>query len=182
MHPSLKWFVTAVVAVALSGGSSPEVPRLAVSYRFKDYGIDQGLTNLAVLNLTQDPAGYVWAGTEDGLFRYDGRRFTRFQGKEGLPSPSILGIRAAKDGWIWAVTEGGLARGRNGQFEAVHLGQGMEGEPNGCGNRWRIMDWYSGRGASSRELGPQRYREFQGFVAKGGFERIYPCAFARQGR
>jgi len=46
-------------------------------YSFRAYGPDQGLRNLAVTSLAQDAAGYLFVGTEDGLFRYDGEKFHR---------------------------------------------------------------------------------------------------------
>src|SRR5579871_2628598 len=42
---------------------------LAQGYSFRFYGAADGLQNLAVLSLAQDRAGYIWAGTEVGLYR-----------------------------------------------------------------------------------------------------------------
>src|ERR1700739_4226818 len=54
-------------------------------YSFKEYGQDQGLTNLDVFCLLQDRTGFLWVGTEDGLFRYDGRQFRAYTKAQGLP-------------------------------------------------------------------------------------------------
>jgi diguanylate cyclase (GGDEF)-like protein len=117
-------FATALSTPASDGPSV--IPKVPVTYAFKSYGTDQGLSNLGVVSLAMDPQGYLWVGTQDGLFRYDGRHFTRFHTLEGLPNPSVLRIQASADGLLWANTEGGLARGRDGHFEAVALGQGAE--------------------------------------------------------
>ena len=37
-----------------------------------------GLTNLDVLSLLQDRTGFLWVGTDNGLYRYDGRHFRMF--------------------------------------------------------------------------------------------------------
>ncbi len=50
----------------------------AERYSFRHYGPAEGLTNVVVYALLQDTAGYVWAGTPNGLFRYDGSEFRRF--------------------------------------------------------------------------------------------------------
>ncbi len=48
----------------------------AQQYSFRDY-VD-GLGNLSVNCLLQDRTGFLWIGTESGLYRYDGSRFWRF--------------------------------------------------------------------------------------------------------
>ena len=53
-------------------------PVEAQQYSFRYYGTEEGLTNLAVKAVFQDRTGFLWAGTENGLFRYDGQRFERF--------------------------------------------------------------------------------------------------------
>jgi CheY-like chemotaxis protein len=44
----------------------------AQRYSFKPYGLEQGLGNLTVRSLLQDRTGFLWVGTYNGLFRYDG--------------------------------------------------------------------------------------------------------------
>jgi diguanylate cyclase (GGDEF)-like protein len=78
------------------------------SYSFRGYGPDQGLRNQAVTSLAQDAAGYIYVGTEDGLFRYDGERFVRLGSDEGLPSDSITLLHATRRGQLMVVTQKGL--------------------------------------------------------------------------
>ena len=40
-------------------------------FLFRIYDTKDGLANLSVWTLAQDRTGFIWAGTEDGLFRYD---------------------------------------------------------------------------------------------------------------
>src|ERR1700722_10028425 len=54
-------------------------------YSFRVYGAAEGLQNLVVLSLAQDRVGYIWAGTEGGLYRYDGASFRLMGPAEGLP-------------------------------------------------------------------------------------------------
>jgi signal transduction histidine kinase/ligand-binding sensor domain-containing protein/CheY-like chemotaxis protein len=92
---------------------------LAQRYSFKYYGQDQGLSNLATECLFQDRKGYLWVGTQNGLFRYDGADFTRFAEADGLPSAAIESITETPDGTLWVATQAGLAR-RSGQaFEQL---------------------------------------------------------------
>jgi signal transduction histidine kinase/CheY-like chemotaxis protein/ligand-binding sensor domain-containing protein len=93
----------------------------AQRYSFKRYGPDQGLRT-AVNRLFQDREGFLWVGTSNGLFRYDGDRFQRFGVDEGLPASSIRDVRNSQDGTLWTVTTGGLARFRHNRFERVYTG------------------------------------------------------------
>src|ERR1700719_2145280 len=58
-------------------------PAKAQQYSSRYYGAEDGLTNAAVKVLLHDRTGFVWAGTENGVFRYDGQRFRRYGSAEG---------------------------------------------------------------------------------------------------
>jgi len=94
---------------------------LAQRYNFKFYGEDEGLQNLAVQVLLQDRAGFLWAGTQNGLYRYDGESFMAFGKSEGLPGARIESLHEAVDGTLWAGTTNGLARFLGDRFETVPL-------------------------------------------------------------
>src|SRR5580658_6913836 len=66
------------------------LPAKAQRYSFRYYGTEDGLTNLAVKVLFQDRMGFLWAGTESGVFRFDGQRFQRNGPDEGLPREVVL--------------------------------------------------------------------------------------------
>jgi signal transduction histidine kinase/streptogramin lyase len=98
----------------------------AQRFSFKHYGQEQGLTSLATECLFQDRAGYLWVGTQNGLFRYNGATFTSFGEAEGLPSSSVASVAETPDGVLWVGTQGGLARRRGVRFTAVKLGDRAE--------------------------------------------------------
>ncbi len=111
----------AALLIALALGPSA----LAQRYSFKFYGQEQGLTNLATECLFQDRAGYLWVGTQNGLFRYDGSGFTRFGESDGLPSATVDALVETQDGVLWVATSRGLARRRGASFEAFHPGRSV---------------------------------------------------------
>jgi len=104
-----------VAALLAAGAVSAE------RYRFRNYGADEGL-NTAVTRLLQDRTGFLWVGTGDGLFRYDGARFQRYGKAEGLPSASIRCLNQSPDGTLWVLTGRGLSRLRGSRFEIVDTG------------------------------------------------------------
>jgi signal transduction histidine kinase/ligand-binding sensor domain-containing protein len=85
------------------------VPLQGQHFTFKDYSEAQGLTNLNIRCLFQDHTGFLWVGTEDGLFRYDGTRFRRFKSSDGLPGKIVNALSEDGEGTLWVATDGGLA-------------------------------------------------------------------------
>ena len=67
-----------------------------------------GLGNLTVTTLVQDRTGYVWAGTGNGLFRYNGAEFRRFGQAEGLASTQISALLADRRQRLWVAAYDGL--------------------------------------------------------------------------
>ncbi|MDP8979878.1 MAG: ATP-binding protein [Acidobacteriota bacterium] len=97
------------------------LPCLAQRYSFKFYSEEQGLTNLGVQCFLQDRAGFVWVGTQNGLFRYDGMSFQAYGVADGLPSTRIESIHESADGTLWVGTRVGLARSAGSRFEPVKI-------------------------------------------------------------
>jgi diguanylate cyclase (GGDEF)-like protein len=81
------------------------------------------LSNLAINCLLQDRTGYIWAGTDNGLFRYDGSEFSHFGRAEGLPNTEIHSLAESPDGILWVATQSGIARQAGTQFKAVDVGE-----------------------------------------------------------
>jgi diguanylate cyclase (GGDEF)-like protein len=110
-------FLCAIAALLISTALS------AQQYTFRQYGPSDGLTNLAVNCLLQDRIGYLWVGTDNGLFRYDGSRFQEFGHAEGLDNAEIHGLAESPDGVLWVAMQGGVARRAGGRFETVDVGE-----------------------------------------------------------
>ena len=94
-------------------------PLSAQKQSFRRYGQEVGLSNLAVNCLGQDRDGFLWVGTEDGLFRDEGGWFRRYGSEQGLPDNYIDAIQVTRDGILWVGGFTGLSTLENGHFEAV---------------------------------------------------------------
>src|SRR6516162_7353477 len=106
----------AAVAIALPMA----ITAVAQEYSFRVYGPVEGLQNSVILSLAQDQAGYIWAGTEGGLYRYDGTRFHLMGQAEGLPcTTEVHGLFVASDGALWANTCARIFRFDGQQFVPV---------------------------------------------------------------
>ena len=90
-------------------------------YSFKHYGQEEGLTNVVSQCMLQDRTGFLWVGTQNGLFRYDGTRFRGFYRGDGLPSSRIESLYESRDGTLWVGSRSGLAQRVGDRFEAVTI-------------------------------------------------------------
>jgi diguanylate cyclase (GGDEF)-like protein len=81
---------------------------LAQEYAFRCYRQADGLGNLSVTALAQDAAGYLWIGTENGLYRFDGASFRRFGPQEELEESYVSDLHVDKAGRVWVGTTEGL--------------------------------------------------------------------------
>ena len=81
------------------------------------FGVDRGLTNLSITAWAQDKRGFVWVGTEQGLFRFDGSQFRRYGEEDGLPHDLVMGLGVTPEGNIWVSTYGGLVWKKSAKFE-----------------------------------------------------------------
>jgi signal transduction histidine kinase/ligand-binding sensor domain-containing protein/CheY-like chemotaxis protein len=88
-------------------------------YTFQLFGQAEGLTNQVPLAVTQDRNGFLWVGTQNGLFRYDGSRFDAFGIADGLPTSRIASLYVDSDGSLLAATTGGVARSVHSRFQTV---------------------------------------------------------------
>jgi len=72
--------------------------------------------NGSVVTLAQTTDGYLWVGTTDGLFRFDGLSFERYRPEhEPLPSSSVTALMAVPDGGLWVgFDRGGASLLKNG--------------------------------------------------------------------
>jgi ligand-binding sensor domain-containing protein len=73
---------------------------------------DEGLTCNRILCISQDNSGFIWMGTGEGLFRYDGYTFKAFKNFLGNPATIAANIIASlypEGNKLWVGTSEGLS-------------------------------------------------------------------------
>jgi len=104
---------------------------LASQYEHRVFDSASGLPADIVWSLEQDARGYLWLGTQNGLVRFDGVRFTTFnQGTDAAFGVNdVRVVTQAPDGSIWLGTYGGGALQRTGsEFSALTTEDGLAGD------------------------------------------------------
>ena len=114
----------AVPALALN-------PRLDISqFSHTVWRLGDGFITTSITAIAQTADGYLWLGTTDGLFRFDGVKASPWSapGQE-LPSRRIITLLATRDGALWIATDRGLASWSDGTLTQY---EGPE-QPYGAG-------------------------------------------------
>ena len=119
----LRFLIHLSLALLIGSHSGFCADLLTGRFTFASYGSHQGLGNLAVRRLIQDPDGFIWVGTEDGLYRFDGMQFKAFGMKDGLPSAFIETLGLDAQGQLWVGTYRGLVRFDGRKFHPVPLSE-----------------------------------------------------------
>jgi PAS domain S-box-containing protein len=79
---------------------------------------ENGFTRARITSIAQTPDGYLWLGTDLGLYRFNGSRNILWDPPPGqqLPSIMIWSLLAARDGTLWIGTDKGLVSWKGGKL------------------------------------------------------------------
>ena len=83
---------------------------------FKSFSIEEGLSQVSVLDIAEDKNGYIWLATQSGLDRFDGNEFKHF-GKwqkdksDGLNTVTTFQIESSLDKeYLWIGSIAGVSK------------------------------------------------------------------------
>jgi len=116
------------------GVSFPANPRFTVQRLEEQFGLGA----VTVTAMGQDAQGFLWIGTQTGLYRYDGARAQKMTEVEGLIGHYILDLLIAPDGTAWFVGNHGVAHYQDGAFQRLDIP--ASALPLGAGNQLIAVD------------------------------------------
>lgn len=82
----LKYVLVVATCIVASLSAAAQIPGL-INYNEKD-----GLKSSVIYRLSQDRNGFIWIGTDNGIFRFDGKEFRHFNEKDGLKNLDVLEV------------------------------------------------------------------------------------------
>jgi signal transduction histidine kinase/ligand-binding sensor domain-containing protein len=103
--------VVALIVAFAPNASALQPDRDISQYMRRAWRLEDGLPNSVVRGIVQTDDGYVWIATYEGLARFNGETFTRFD-KKNLPAlkrDTILSFIKTRGGALWVGTNGGGA-------------------------------------------------------------------------
>jgi len=90
----------------------------AQDYKFKQYTVENGLSQPFVYAINQDDKGYLWIGTGEGLCRFDGVNFENYTTKEKIADNFITTSLKDKKNRLWfGHNNGKITLLENGNFK-----------------------------------------------------------------
>lgn len=124
-------FAVCVSACVLSGvppAQAVDLNHVLTGYAVTSWTERDGLPLATVWAIAQDAEGYLWLGTNYGLVRFDGGRFTDWGSISPgtLPQLPVRALHVASDGTLWVGFDngGGVVAIRRGRVEPISR-QGM---------------------------------------------------------
>jgi signal transduction histidine kinase/ligand-binding sensor domain-containing protein len=117
--------IAVIMAAAVLGHAlEPTTPLSRLGHQ--SWTVENGLPQNTVPVLLQSRSGYLWAGTELGLARFDGVSFRVFDHAiPGFPDAEIRCILDASDGSLWAGTGDGLVHILGGKSTLFTTREGL---------------------------------------------------------
>ena len=122
MKAALALITIAILTLLL--GCSPALaldPSLDLSqYGHTAWTARDGFSVGAIFAMAQTPDGYLWLGSEFGLFRFDGVHAVPWQPPAGQQLPDTpYALLVTRDGTLWIGTFAGLVSWNGGQADRV---------------------------------------------------------------
>jgi len=168
--------------------TTPSLLALDPSMAITQYGTtvwttDQGLPQNSINAIAQTPDGYLWFGTQEGLARFDGARFTIFDKRNtpALDSHHINALLVTRDGTLWIGRNGGITRYKDGKFTSYAKKDGLQD-----GFIWSLTEGADGSvwiGTYYQGLSRYHNGKFTTYTMKDGlaFDLIWATETGRDG-
>lgn len=90
-------------------------------YNFVNWTVEDGLIQSQASSICQDNYRQLWIGTEGGISKFDGKKFTGYTVQEGLIANPVNVLSCDKAGHIWIGTNYGLSVFNGKTFTSIKL-------------------------------------------------------------
>jgi len=155
-------------------------PIAAQQAMFRNYTVEDGLSQSQIETVIQDSLGYLWAGTYHGLSRFDGHTFTNFTVKDGIADNIVTAAHLDSSGRLWfGHPSGNVTTYHDGAFRVLPATQAWHGSriqdflEDGNGTLWiategaGLLALQGGEAAQPIPV-PSSPRQARALVAWGG--------------
>ena len=127
----------------------------AQEFQVRYFGADQGLPTSYIYDLVTDENGYLWVGTDNGAFRFDGQQFEVFDTSEGLSGQFVSIFHKDQQGRLWAgERNGGISRLEGEKFLCIVDGDSVSSQITGIASGPLSTTWYATANGLVRKIEP----------------------------
>jgi signal transduction histidine kinase/ligand-binding sensor domain-containing protein len=126
LRPAVVWTCASLAAIGVPIARALDRQQPIGQLYHTGWTTKDGLAGMA-LALAQTADGYLWVGTTQGLYRFNGISFEQYQPEEGkFPSRSILSLFADRSGGLWiGYLKGGASYLKNGRVTNYSVREGI---------------------------------------------------------
>lgn len=120
-------FSLIIILISSASLSALDPSRKVSQYMFKSWDQADGLPQNTVISLIQTRDGYIWIGTQEGLARFNGKRFVSFtkDSEPDIRNDYFTDLFEDNAGTLWAGSREGLLAYRNESFKYYSKGEGL---------------------------------------------------------
>ena len=129
LRRAARFLLPLVVAGTLAPRAGAQAVAPATAYVRESWTVADGLPINTITSLIQTRDGYLWLGTNDGVVRFDGVRFTVYNAGNTpeIPSNRIVSLHEDRTGALWILTEQQhLIRYARGRFTHINAERGLK--------------------------------------------------------
>jgi len=127
---TLALFIGLIFFAVCSLGFALDPKKKITQYVLDVWPDDSDLSQIIIQTMHQTRDGYLWLGSQDGLYRFDGVRLTAFN-KTNTPTlkgNNIVALYQDRGGTLWIGTNSGLTRFKDGNFSFFSTLKKIPGE------------------------------------------------------
>ena len=166
--PRLKLIAWGLLLAQAGFAALPATNSIILPYSVRVWQTDDGLPQNSVHAIAQTRDGYLWVGTQDGLARFDGVRFTTLDDPAApeLKHAWIRALLCSRDGSLWIASDGnGVTRLKDGVCSHFSEADGLPSNQTKC-----LLEGSDGSIWIGSDGGVTRYKDgkFTNFTEKSG--------------
>jgi len=146
------------------------------SYQYRNYGIDNGISQPYIYTINQDKNGYLWVGTGEGLFKFDGTNFKMVSEKDGLAENFVTTSFRDNNRNLWLGHNQGSVTFYDGKnFKPINTKKFIQSTITGIASDTAGDIWFSTLNDGLLRI--TKKFEVEVFKFEFGDENIYSLAF-----
>lgn len=152
MRSYARMAMLAIVAWASLAAAAPGLPVMP-GYKRTSFTVEEGAPSSAT-SIAQTTDGFLWIGTVQGLWRFDGIRFERMPALEKTGGSGVRTLLGTRRGELWiGYGFAGLARSRGGRILPASPGEAPRGWTDSLSEAPDGTVWAVSSGALYRHAG-----------------------------
>jgi ligand-binding sensor domain-containing protein len=148
LRPAVVWICSSLATIGVPIARALDLQQPIGQLYHTGWTDKNGLAGMA-LALAQTADGYLWVGTTQGLYRFNGISFEQYQPEEGtFPSRSIFSLFTDRSGGLWiGYLKGGASYLKNGRVTNYSVHEGIPfGRVRGFAEDWDGTIWVAATG------------------------------------